>query len=820
VYDPTVGMASQLLPAARHRLPALRAAIAALALWSSGMGAVVAADPSSGTDVYDPARLLERELTDAALVDLDRAHGTLDLLTLGPSPGVPGGSRIALLRRDETWTQLDEALVVPSKPDGGDPWLVDMGTGRFALIAPLGTYERTSPQGPRSAVYQVTVDRSQGRPMLTVGPAVEISEMVTDAGLGDVDGDGAAELVLAGQSGADGECASPAIAVLSGRGSLRLDRQTNVEFEGWGECSCLTWWASGEWDGRAGADLLAHGVEDCGFFGEEAPPARGHLTAIRLRDLSTIVDVPLAELQPEDGQPVVIDVDADGRDELVLFSAEALSVVDPVDDWRPLLIAEHGITLLGAASGQPGSPGASLTWIAGTAVGASGMGIRSARLARVLGSLVMEGLAEQPFTDHTLAEVERLVWAQQEPAFGNPQPNVMAIDVDLDNCPDLVAPLLFAGCGGTGRPQVGPPYVASRPLLEIGSGDESRLLVAQSLMWDPHLNRPPWEASRTPGFMPGLMDAPAPALANPPGSWRQPARAPFLLAEVPTVLALPGSGAAVAAPVIETAVASDGSITVHGAGGSRILLRVQELCSCHVNDPVDLTGSWETFLSTEAQGFEFDAVARIRTPPGGTPAETGEAVQVPLAPDWALIEPESGGPWLATAVALDALGRPTAPVSVIAAFDRTPPLIALDVPLLNPPWPFDASIGGTSEPGASVRLADARPVTVDEDGRFSLPTQLAPWPQTIVVTAVDPSGNTSTATISVMGGLDISQVTGPAVLAVGVFVGGVLSMIRGGGRPPKAMDVKPSDPRRANPSATDDGPVIEELWERDLRRDS
>ena len=103
-----------------------------------------------------------------------------------------------------------------------------------------------------------------------------------------------------------------------------------------------------------------------------------------------------------------------------------------------------------------------------------------------------------------------------------------------------------------------------------------------------------------------------------------------------------------------------------------------------------------------------------------------------------------------------------------------------------------------------MRLGDGAPVAVDDAGAFEVRSQFAPWPQTIEVTAVDPSGNATTTRVSVMGGVDIRQLPWPAILAVSVIAVVALSSLRGGRRIRPAVSMA---------AATDDDrlPVIEEL---------
>jgi hypothetical protein len=105
----------------------------------------------------------------------------------------------------------------------------------------------------------------------------------------------------------------------------------------------------------------------------------------------------------------------------------------------------------------------------------------------------------------------------------------------------------------------------------------------------------------------------------------------------------------------------------------------------------------------------------------------------------------------------------------------------LDTPTFSAPWPFTATMHGTSEPGASVSLTTGAgsPVVVRADGTFDLPVQLAPWPQDVGVLAIDPAGNESRTKASVMGGVDLRGLPWPAIGVVVVLAGVFLSSLRG-----------------------------------------
>jgi hypothetical protein len=803
--------ASPVTPARRRRPQALRAAVVLLALWPLGAAPVTATEPAA----RDPDRLLERPLVDVALVDAASDGRTLDLLTLDTSAEDGGGTRLALLHRDQAWSLVDETSF---DSPAGSPWLVELGPSRFAVIAPVDMRDEPT-LARRTLVVPVTVDRMAGRDALTVGETLEIDMSATGSGAADVDGDGTTELVLAGETGDPG-CPPAGIAVLSWSASPRLLRQAVIRPAGWTGNASLGAAALGEWDGRPGIDLLARASEGCWTPGATSAP---HLLAIRLSDLSTIVDLSPDNVDPpadstteplQLGPPLVVDVDADGRSEAVITRGSAVLALDPAHDWRPLVVAEGSAMPLAAFDGRRDQPSATVAWV-GPVDGPGDAMFLTARIGRVAGSLAIVGgtqhLLAGPSSGHSAADLERLVASQLGQAIANRPPIVMVADVDADGCPDIVAPSLYAGCEGAGALGVGPALMTTRPLMRIGPDDGPSVLTALGLRWSPYgeaLYWPPWLNDRE--ILRAIPDFPSPALAGPPGSWRPWGPSTFLLAESQLADLSGGASTALAAPTIGTLVSDDGTVDLHGPIGSRLLVRFQELCDCHANPPADFEGDLGAFLTTGPQGFEGSMMLRV---PAASGASTGSARLVltdvfPVSPT---------GRWVVSVAALDALGRATAPVRAVVVVrapesvnavtvrDTEPPSVSLDAAFLSAPWPFGATVDGRTEAGASVRLGDGPPLAADENGNFRLPTQLAPWPQTIEVTAVDASGNATTTSISVMGGLDVRQVSWPVVMVVGVFVVAALGSVRGGGRP----DVAAAESLDGLGPA--DGPVIEEL---------
>src|SRR4029078_10109266 len=84
--------------------------------------------------------------------------------------------------------------------------------------------------------------------------------------------------------------------------------------------------------------------------------------------------------------------------------------------------------------------------------------------------------------------------------------------------------------------------------------------------------------------------------------------------------------------------------------------------------------------------------------------------------------------------------------------DITGPTLNLETPFTNPVWPFLTDLSGRTEPGSKVSV-DGTAIDVDQRGRFTVVTRLAPWPQDIRLSATDDSGNTSNADFSIVGGV-------------------------------------------------------------------
>jgi hypothetical protein len=88
------------------------------------------------------------------------------------------------------------------------------------------------------------------------------------------------------------------------------------------------------------------------------------------------------------------------------------------------------------------------------------------------------------------------------------------------------------------------------------------------------------------------------------------------------------------------------------------------------------------------------------------------------------------------------------------------------VPFTSPVWPFLTHLRGRAEPGSTVSIDGGGRLEVDDRGRFTVVTHLAPWPQTIRLTATDVNGNASVGEFSIVGGVDYRQFPWALIAAV------------------------------------------------------
>ena len=199
-----------------------------------------------------------------------------------------------------------------------------------------------------------------------------------------------------------------------------------------------------------------------------------------------------------------------------------------------------------------GLPGASVTWAA-TADEASTARIGAARLTKVRRHDRHRAgrVACRPRTPRT-ATSERPSPGCSESAYEQEPSSAWVADVDGDGCPDVVAPMLWIGCGRDG-PQRGPSWLATRPLALVGDGADRRVLVAARLDWHPYL---------------GGGQGPRPGSGRPARRVADGWVVAFVLAEVPLATVTAASDAPVEAPTIGHAASRDGVIEIGWPAGT------------------------------------------------------------------------------------------------------------------------------------------------------------------------------------------------------------------------------------------------------------
>jgi len=744
---------------------------------------------ASGAAAADASAVLDRTLEDVAFVERGPGRSP-DLLTLDVDESSFGVVHVSLLRRTTTWASVAEVSVTLELSfDGNSPWLMPLGADRIAIISTTST--------GLTLVNPIAVDTAS-EPALRVLPSAAVELVATEAGVADTTGDGTAELILVGYSpGLTDPCPPPLIAVLSvGDESSSIVGPKFIEPHDPEALVRVAGGALGEFDGRPGVDLLTHAYEGCPDDSDVVE--RHHLLAIRLADLSTIVDIPTADGEaliaaPWSSPLSLIDVDDDGRDEAIMTTDMGLKIVDPVDRWRSTTFGDPGAVLL--APMRPASGGASAVWLQRANDPASS-GITTARLTRVDGSLRVDEAAARPLPGVSTDDLEAARALIQSTALNQYPAPVLIADLDLDGCADISAPLVSIGCAGSGSIERGPTWLDSRPIGVVGESSDHRLLVAVGVDWYPYFGGP---------------IAPSPAAGRPPGAWRYGPSNRFVLAEVPLPSTDATLSAPVAAPTMDDLVSTDGIIELKWATGTRLLMRVSRDAPTGPTVDAAAVMTRHGFLYGESFEGEF-AGALSAFGLESTDDGAGTSTQrFDLPTHIQAVTGTLADRWTVTIAALDPSGALSDPVQATAILDRTAPPLTMETPMLTPPWPFGATLHGSSEAGASVSLPGAVAVSAGPDGSFELPAQLAPWPQTLEVTAVDLAGNKAVSKVSVMGGADVRGLPWAAIGAVVLLIGVVLSSIRG---------VRRRQPAAGSHAAGDDAtPEIEELPVRPLRPD-
>jgi hypothetical protein len=274
-----------------------------------------------------------------------------------------------------------------------------------------------------------------------------------------------------------------------------------------------------------------------------------------------------------------------------------------------------------------------------------------------------------------------------------------------------------------------------RPLALVGPASD-RVLSGETIHWQPGA---------------GELVEPSPLLAwSSKRGWRGGPSVPFELGEVSRTDVSYFSSFPQPTPTVDRYTTGVPPRTYAGGwNGMRYLIRARALGDAAPGPPPSL----EEFLGRPALPGEGIQLTRSPVRPGDRSGikQSSAEISLPRAEDPAVER------WLVELVEINAWGEISGHLAQIVARDVSAPRLVVQVPSFTPPWPFAASLHGEAESGATVSVAGSGSVRANRLGRFTVPAQLAPWPQTIEVRAVDRSGNESVRQVSVVGGFDYRQ---------------------------------------------------------------
>ena len=710
---------------------------------------------------------LDRPLADVALLEREADPPVPPLLLTLDTADLPSGSvRIALLDRSTDWGPIASATYVFAEPgdESETPWLVDMGSGGFVILA-------TSHEQSQTTLLRLQV-APDGDVPIDLGRPIPLAMAVDDAGAIDVDGDGTIELVVASAttSRSGGTCQSSQIRVLDGTSLAQRSEYTVPDVR-------LAGGVLGEWDGIPGGDLLAYTYGNCPAGPDSAQ--RLGVLALRLADGTPTVAIapgdPTGSL-PLPGVPLQADLDGDGHAEAVMRDGSALTIIEPARGWTRTEIAQGDVVPLAAlASSTDGRPGV-VAWLERS---------RGDELAVSIGTVHRSGDGSLALTtqrldlgDVSTTRRSHVIRALADAAVAQAPSQAWVGDIDADGCAEILAPLLIAQCVGgdefSMRP--GAAWFATRPIAIFDARNGRELLIAATMAWHPDEGAP---------------RAATPASTFTPGAWRHGPSVQFALSEIRASDAVYFSTFPVPRPTIERGPVQMQATDLPGFTGVRVVIRAVALGADGL--PSRDAPTLDAFLHDPVAERELVGVGRIPVPAGAESGRDGSFVRVPLdaaeTPDG--LPPER---WIVTIAQINDWGEVAGPVRQTIELDSDGPSLVLETPFLSAPWPFEATIHGRSEPAIEIQGGTGGPVQSDRRGRFELRTQLAPWPQTVELVAVDETGNRTTKRFTLVGGVDYRAFPWAAIVAVALLLGAILSAGRGTRAAREVEELPDSDP--------------------------
>jgi hypothetical protein len=689
-------------------------AVLGLTLWPCLVPSATAAE------IAPPANRLEMPMADLAILEPagdDDPSITPDLLVLDAAEPAPAHARVSVLRRGEVWDPVATLDVDLERDDVTDRWLIAMGAHRFALIATAPT----SAIGTGHAVaigFEIRHDGAS--PVIVQTARTRIERAIEYAGAADVDGFGQAELVVGLRPQFDsGTCGTTSLRVMDG---ASFDVRRSIDVAG-----ALADGVLGRWDDTAGDDLLVYGSPDCPPGG--AGGAR--LVSVRLRDGSASSVIASQDRLDATTYPAPLRLRLDGaaRDKAVV-GLDRVAIIDAVDG-DPVAIGDDGVPLVVGPDPDSDGPATRIAWFDGSLhaerfrLGPGGAIVRSARTD--LSFDTMDTGRRSLLARAILTDLHE----------GGVSSAWLGAVVD-DGCPDVILPGAILPCGAD-QLRPGAAWLATRPIASMQIDGRRRLLVAAGLGWDPDV---------------GLPLTPTPWAAGPDGWWRHGPSSPFAISEVRANDAIYFQEFPSPMATIEKTTARDGTTLLPGFTGTRLFVSATPLGEDE--EGPDVAPNQLEGLTAGAGQDGVVMTVRVPVPPGNESGRDGSFTSLSLS-DVRLGGDASTSRWALRVVPINDWGEVGFPVVRTITRDAVGPTLNLQTPFTSPVWPFLARLPGRAEPGSTVRLDGTGEIEVDERGRFTLETRLAPWPQTLRLTATDATGNASTAEFSVVGGIDYRQ---------------------------------------------------------------
>lgn len=691
-------------------------AVLGLTLLAMVAPGVVAAEMGPSTN------RLETPMADLAILDEPASIGgepvTPRLLVLEAADPAPAHARLTVLLRRAAWDTMALHDVDLERDDVTARWLVGLGERRYALIATTPT---SATGTGHATVVGLEVREEGGSTAIVETARTRVERAIEYAGAADVDGLGAAELIVGLRPSFDGSgsCGTTSLLLMD---SASLDARRSFDLPG-----VLGGGAMGRWDDVPGDDLLVYEDLNCAPGG----PTDAPLLTLRLRD-GTVSPLN-GPGGPSGGAipPIRLRMDGAQRDRAVVAVTNGVAIVDPGRDAMDRISKEPGIPLVAGPDPDAQGPATRIAWFDGNL---------HAERFRLSADGTIVGSTRSGLGFDTLDDARRslLVRAIHTDVFTHGLSSAWLGDVIDDGCADLILPGAILPCGAdTMRPAAA--WLATRPVAAMPIEGRRGLLVAAGLGWDPDR---------------GLPVTPTPLAAGPDGWWRHGPSTPFAISEVRGNDAIYFQEFPSPTSTIEKTTARDGTTLLPGFTGTRFFVLATPLVDDEEGPdvaPASLEG-----LTTGPGPDVVVTTVRVPVPAGNESGRDGSFTSLSLG-DVRFRDGQVANRWALQVVPINDWGEVGFPVVRTITRDAVGPTLNLQTPFTSPVWPFLARLPGRAEPGSTVSLEGAGDLTVDERGRFTVETRLAPWPQTLRLTATDATGNASVAEFSIVGGIDYRQ---------------------------------------------------------------